>query len=213
VPRTKLTREQKKARTRSALVKAAAPLFAEQGFHVTSLEQVAERAGFTIGAVYSNFSGKEDLFLAVLDLWGLEEAIDLGGGLSRSRTSEAAIEAVDSWFRRRWTDPARLLAMAEFALHSRTRPEILDALRQRASVVHAGLDLVLQGLGDSIAIPDDVDPQLAVYAVLAISYGVAVQRIIEPQTPAADLVNLLVRRGLFGDGGDKKRRRSAPPKG
>src|SRR3954468_12512488 len=62
----RLTREEKKAQTRERLIEAAARVFAEKGFATTSLDEVAEAAGLTKGAVYSNFENKEDLVTAVL---------------------------------------------------------------------------------------------------------------------------------------------------
>ena len=53
--------------TRRHLLDAAAVVFARDGFHGASLDDVAATAGFTKGAVYSNFKSKEDLFLAVFD--------------------------------------------------------------------------------------------------------------------------------------------------
>jgi len=64
--RQRLTREEKKARTRERLIEAAARVFAEKGFAATSLDEVADAAGLTKGAVYSNFENKEDLVAAVL---------------------------------------------------------------------------------------------------------------------------------------------------
>jgi AcrR family transcriptional regulator len=61
------TREEKKAETRKRLLDAAAALVAKQGALATSLDAIADRAGLTKGAVYSNFESKEDLFLALLD--------------------------------------------------------------------------------------------------------------------------------------------------
>ncbi len=63
----RLTREEKKARTRAQLIDAAAAVFARRGFVAASLDEVAEEAGLTKGAVYSNFDSKEDLFQAVID--------------------------------------------------------------------------------------------------------------------------------------------------
>jgi AcrR family transcriptional regulator len=60
-------RDEQRERTRRELVDAAARVFARVGYHAASVDQVAEAAGFTKGAVYSNFSSKESLFLAVLD--------------------------------------------------------------------------------------------------------------------------------------------------
>src|ERR1035438_3365086 len=60
-----LTPERRRQRTREHLLAAAAEVFAERGFHGASLDEVAAVAGFTKGAVYSNFKNKEDLFLAL----------------------------------------------------------------------------------------------------------------------------------------------------
>jgi AcrR family transcriptional regulator len=65
-PRRRLTREESKARTRQELLRAASRLFLRNGFVATSLSDIAEEAGLTKGAVYSNFESKEDLFLALL---------------------------------------------------------------------------------------------------------------------------------------------------
>src|SRR5580658_1804726 len=62
-----LTPERRREQTREYLLRAAAEVFAERGFHGASLDQVAAVAGFTKGAVYSNFKNKEDLFLALLE--------------------------------------------------------------------------------------------------------------------------------------------------
>jgi AcrR family transcriptional regulator len=65
--RQRLTRAEKSAQTRAQLMASARQLFLRRGFHAASLELVAEEAGFTIGAVYSRFGSKADLFLAILD--------------------------------------------------------------------------------------------------------------------------------------------------
>lgn len=63
--RSGLTRKEKQSRTRAALLDAAAELFIQRGFRHVSLDEIADRAGVTKGAVYSNFADKEDLFAAV----------------------------------------------------------------------------------------------------------------------------------------------------
>jgi AcrR family transcriptional regulator len=56
----------KRARTRAALVEAAAVVIGEKGYERASLEEIAARAGMTRGAVYGNFKNKEELFLALI---------------------------------------------------------------------------------------------------------------------------------------------------
>src|SRR5215218_10445422 len=62
-----LTRKERQERTREELVAAAARVFARRGYHKATVEEIAAEAGFSTGAVYSNFGGKEELFLAIAD--------------------------------------------------------------------------------------------------------------------------------------------------
>lgn len=61
------TPERRRELTRTALIEAAAHVFARRGFYGASLDEIAETAGFTRGAIYKNFEDKEGLFLATLD--------------------------------------------------------------------------------------------------------------------------------------------------
>jgi len=67
MPLEPLTAERRRQQTREYLLRAAAQVFAERGFHEATLDEVAAAAGYTKGAVYSNFKNKEDLFLALLE--------------------------------------------------------------------------------------------------------------------------------------------------
>jgi AcrR family transcriptional regulator len=57
----------KRARTRAALIDAAAKVIGEKGYDRTTLEDVAQRAGMSRGAIYGNFNDKEELFLALVE--------------------------------------------------------------------------------------------------------------------------------------------------
>jgi AcrR family transcriptional regulator len=63
---TRLSRAESQARTRRAVLDAAADLFARRGYHATSIEDIAMGAGLTRGAIYSNFASKQDLLVAVI---------------------------------------------------------------------------------------------------------------------------------------------------
>ena len=65
--RKRLTRRERKAETRAALLEAAARTFGRRGFYAASVAEVAEEAGYSKGAVYSNFESKEDLFMTLLE--------------------------------------------------------------------------------------------------------------------------------------------------
>jgi AcrR family transcriptional regulator len=63
----KLTRQRRRQLTRDVLTAAATEVFARRGFDGASLDEIAETAGFTRGAIYKNFGGKEELFFNVID--------------------------------------------------------------------------------------------------------------------------------------------------
>jgi AcrR family transcriptional regulator len=85
--RQRLTRRQSQERTRRRLLDVAVQLFAEKGFSGTAVEEIAERAGYSKGAVYSNFVSKEDLALAVLDR-RIDQQLEALSGLIPARGSD-----------------------------------------------------------------------------------------------------------------------------
>ena len=85
-----LTPERRRQQTRDHLLAAAAHVFAERGFHGASLDAVAAAAGFSKGAVYSNFKNKEDLFLALLESSYLRELASLRATLDASEVPAEA---------------------------------------------------------------------------------------------------------------------------
>lgn len=64
--RTRLSKAEAKARTRELLLSAAARTFAKKGFAGASVDEIAEAAGYTVGALYSNFGSKERLFVELM---------------------------------------------------------------------------------------------------------------------------------------------------
>ena len=81
--RRRLTRAEAQAQTRQRVLEAAADVFGEKGFRAASLSDVADRAGHTIGAVYSNFASKDELFRALM--------------VERLRLFEAGLEAAAAY--------------------------------------------------------------------------------------------------------------------
>ena len=84
----KRTQAQRSAATQTALVAAARPLFAEHGYGAVSTDQIARAAGVTRGALYHQFSGKEELFAAVVDQVEAEIAARIGADLATTVTTD-----------------------------------------------------------------------------------------------------------------------------
>lgn len=67
MPPERRTQADRSASTRSALVDAARPLFAQEGFNAVGTERIVRRAGVTRGALYHQFTDKVELFVAVFE--------------------------------------------------------------------------------------------------------------------------------------------------
>lgn len=91
MPAERLTPERRRQMTRQALVEAAAEAFARKGFYGASLEEIAEAAGFTRGAIYSNFGSKEELLFAVLE-FSIDRQLDAVSEAMEGRHSDTPEE-------------------------------------------------------------------------------------------------------------------------
>jgi len=130
---TRLTRAERSAQTRGELLGAAQRRFFEAGYHATTLDDVADDAGYTKGAVYSTFGSKAGLFLALFD--------DIvGQSVRRLAATQAIIEAdsgSEASLRALADQPAEernarfLLLSIEFWVHAAREPALLAAFSER----------------------------------------------------------------------------------
>lgn len=96
----KWTRERRMERTRAALVASARHVFATRGFEGASLDEIADAAGYTRGAIYKHFANKEDLFFAVADAVNAEvldtfaEQLEVDGDVDNRATAATWFDAL-----------------------------------------------------------------------------------------------------------------------
>jgi AcrR family transcriptional regulator len=122
MPVERLTPERRRQLTRDALITAAAEVFTEKGFHAASLDEIAERAGFTRGAIYSNFGGKDELFFAVADRYNEITLTSMADAIGETDTTEdpeqAAFAAADRLQSLFFVGGARMALGLEFRLYA-----------------------------------------------------------------------------------------------
>lgn len=95
---TALTRDQTQARTRERLIVAASNAIANHGFAGASVRDIAEAAGYSQGAFYSNFKGKEALALELMRRHMTDEAALLSGVLKEPRTApDIILKSLETW--------------------------------------------------------------------------------------------------------------------
>ena len=82
------TQAERAAETREALIAAARPLFAAQGFAEAALETIVRAAGVTRGALYHHFADKTELFAAVFEQVEAEVATRMGEAIAASNQTD-----------------------------------------------------------------------------------------------------------------------------
>ena len=169
-----LTRAERQRRTREELVDAAERIFSKQGFHATSLDAVAAEAGFTKGAVYSNFDSKEGLFFAVYERRVDRRVEQMDAALAEATTPVEALEGLmPGGGRRAPADDGWLAVFFEFWAHVLRHPE----LRERFAAQHRR---VIEPLTRVVPIEDDVESYKLATARFAMQLGLQLERLTQP---------------------------------
>lgn len=178
----RLSRTESVARTRARLLDAAEEVFAEHGFGATTLERIAERAGYTRGAVYANFASKDDLFLAVLDRW-LDEDIEHGGRINAESPSvHDALDRLRSLPGNRFADRNRFLLLTEFRLYALRNPAVAPRLAEYERRGITWYAEAIRARAADLPVPAE---QLAAI-VLAMENGIATLAHVAPDTVRHD---------------------------
>jgi AcrR family transcriptional regulator len=177
-----LTRKERQEQTREELVAAAARVFARRGFHKATVEEIAAEAGFSTGAVYSNFDGKEELFLAIADRQVRSRVAEIEAVANAAEgKGDAGAEAADQFRAFLEADPDWPLLFYEFWSLSVRNPELQDELAKRRDAVRDALadtlERVAKQLGFELRFPA---PALAT-AIAASLNGLAFERAADPE--------------------------------
>lgn len=179
-----LTRQESQARTRARLLKAAGKVLLRDGFHAASIGQIANAAGYTTGAVYSNFESKEELCLAVLEDRFLGLASDLTEALAAADPNvDARMSAVEAWYENILGQEQWGLLAAEFALATRKKAAIRNQLAERIKMGRAMIGAVLAQQYEQLNVELPLDTDRLAAAVLGLAIGLAVQRVVDPEIP------------------------------
>lgn len=180
---------------RDRILDAALGVFAAEGFAGTTIDAIGQAAGFTKGAVYSNFESKDELFLALLDRQFemrselIVTAFDRGGG-DIAATAQALSRSMLDWVH----DQSQYqLVLFEYWLRAVRNPQLRERLvaRRQAAVEQAMRVVEMAGTG----LPSQKLADLA-QLVVTITAGVAMEELLQPGVIRTDMIERLVTRLL-----------------
>ena len=187
--RPRVRRAEQKRITRERLIEAARVVFARRGFHRAGLEEIADEAGYSTGAIYSSFSGKEELFLAVLDehIARRLNAVDDVVGQAGSPVERARAGA-GNWMRFLADEPAWYPLFIEFWAYAHREPKLRAQVARRfAAFPRANARLLADGLADAGVTIDAERAAQAGLLLTAVSDGLALIKVMDPDAVPDEL--------------------------
>ena len=188
---------------RAGILAAAEAAFLEHGYDRTTVSEIATAAGFTKGAVYSNFGGKPELLRAVcaahIDVIADSvTATFVGGDIRPAPTGDAArrvamaltaeIAGSSSW-------PALWTEFRTLAGHD---PAVRLAYSELRIQLRAGVEERLRAHAGDLALPADADLAVAAILLLTVAHGLAVEHATAPEAVPTELIEDSLTRLIAG---------------
>jgi len=174
---------------RAALLQAAMEVFAHRGYRDASVDEIAARAGYSKGAIYFYFSGKDDLFFALLEERidrPMREAIELLE--SAAPEDDMAIEANMHFIALVSGQRELLLLDNEYRSQAIRDPRLAARYMKREARLRSALARGLQARLKHLGAPPLVAPERLATALLSLAFGLVQEKLIEPDAVPDDLL-------------------------
>jgi AcrR family transcriptional regulator len=185
-----LTPERRRAMTRQHLLDAAAIVFARNGFHGSTLDEVAATAGFSKGAVYSNFKSKDDLFVALLDDRIERQFAVVSEVLDTSHDAAEQFPRIREIFRSDmfWGDEFATLWL-EFVLYARRNPEAQRKLEASVQRSHARVQQLIEDEYATVGVSPSYPTSDLAEISLALFNGLGIDRLVNPSAVTEQMLD------------------------
>ena len=212
-------RAEKREANRERILRAARSVFGARGFHAATIEEIADEAGLSNGAIYYNFESKGDLFFALLEQRIDERIQHMGQTLAKAPGANVRDVGLDEEARdatrslkesREW----RLLLL-EFTAHAARTPSLAPKLRAHKRKLRAALAEVFEQRLSERAAEAPIPSDHLALAATALSNGLAIEELSDPGSVPDELLgNLLApllapsvpSTGASGPDSDRRRR-------
>ena len=172
----RLSRAEQREETRRRLIESAAKVFCSLGFEAAPIDVIAEEAGFSRGAFYSNFESKDELFLALLSGHLDAEIETLSRALDRIRTADELAPAIERRYRVLGEDSSWCLLTTEFQLYAMRGGKMAGQFTTIYESYRQRLGELIATHFDRLGIESTLTPYEFGVAQVALSHGLALQR-------------------------------------
>jgi AcrR family transcriptional regulator len=188
-----------KAPTREALLEAAVRVFARRGYEGARLAEVARDAGLTTGAVYSNFEGKRDLFLAALEREIARHVREVTEAVEAADTPEERITAAaEQWSGFLTRSPDRFPLFIEYWSHAVRDPDLRPEFASRFAALRETTTRLIAAEAEAAGVELPLEAEQIAIAVNALTNGIALEHLADPEGVPIDLYGPLLALLLGG---------------
>jgi AcrR family transcriptional regulator len=172
VPR--LNREESQARTKSLLIEAARDEIVKKGFALASVRDIADAAGFSQGAFYSNFPDKEAILLELVQRHQSEERAKIDAALSHAHDDAAkAMAGIEKWAAAVNSDPGFAVLAIELQLQALRSPSFAQGYNELNRKHRRALGALVARLFELFGKKPPADPVEIATAFTALGRGMA----------------------------------------
>jgi AcrR family transcriptional regulator len=178
---------ERRAATHGRLIDAATTVVARRGFHAATVDEIAHEAGFSVGALYSNFDGKDDLFLAVFDghLSWYEERLKVAAA------STDTGRVFSDWMDALTEDPEQLLIFIEFWAYAVRKPKLRRTFAARMAEIRGAMAEAIgrraKETGNDLRFP----PETLAVILLAVGRGLGLEKLADAEAVDDSVAELI----------------------
>jgi AcrR family transcriptional regulator len=193
----RLTRAESKAQTAERILRSAEKAFRAQGYAAASIDDIAEDAGYSKGAVYANFPNKAMLFLAVSADLLRADARELFESVRAAESPAGIVTALHQWSTgERTRDPARFLMNSEFWIAMARDPSMRSIGAAALAVSREQTAALIEAEAARHGIRMAMDPMTIATVAIALRQGLGIQAWFDdeavPPGAFADVLALLL---------------------
>lgn len=193
----RLTREQSQQQTRERLLKVATSMFAKRGFYDTSVDRIAEAAGYSKGAVYSNFGSKDDLFLAVFSNQQTEDIDHIEKKAETFNSLEEFIQFINKnhELERKENRDWSILKL-EFLLYAMRQETVRINLAEILEENRVQMTNILKKFYPTDTGKLDISIDHLAFILLSLDIGIGIQSYVDEESTPKDIYSLGLQRLL-----------------